>query len=261
MLNNTSFLLSDQLSGKDIPQHIADFLHSDIFPATSEITKHNYALYYSDKGLSLIKVSPSKKKISEIIFIDFLGGKNGYRRKQDLTIKQPLAKAVGIKSGVRPTIFDATAGLGSDGFFLACLGSQITLCERSPVIAILLRDAFERARIEPETTEIIKEKISLIEGDSASILEQLTERFSTVYLDPMYPHRTNSALNKQEMRVIRNIVGDDYDSDKLFEAAMQYAEKRVVVKRPKGAPYLAESKPSFEVRMKNSRFDVYLTNF
>ena len=34
---------------------------------------------------------------------------------------------------------------------------------------------------------------------------------------------------------------------------------RVVVKRPKGAPLLGERRPSHQVLMKNSRFDVYLT--
>jgi len=259
MLNDTSFLLSDELSVNDIPQHINSFINSDYSHVKETLTNYNYSFYYSKKGLSLVSLNKKRNHLSELIYIDFLAGKNGYRKRKNLTIKQPLAKAVGIKPGLRPSIFDATAGLGGDGFFLAASGCSITLCERSPILAILLKDGLERAKYDENTSQIITDNIILWEGNSTAVLKNLVEKVSTVYMDPMYPHRSKSALNKQEMRVIRNVVGDDLDSDTLLETAIEYAEKRVVVKRPKGAPYVAEQKPSFEVAMKNSRFDIYLT--
>ena len=75
----------------------------------------------------------------------------------------------------------------------------------------------------------------------------------------MYPHRRNSALNSKEMRIIRAVVGDDEDGFALLAAALAAASRRVVVKRPKGAPLLGDQVPSHQVLLKNSRFDVYLT--
>ena len=49
-------------------------------------------------------------------------------------------RAVGIQPGIRPTLLDATAGLGRDAFVLAELGCTLTLIERQPLIAALLED-------------------------------------------------------------------------------------------------------------------------
>ena len=193
------------------------------------------------------------------LFVDFLSGGNSFRRQHNCTIKQPLARAVGIKSGFRPTIVDGTAGMGRDGFVLACLGCSVTMVERSPVLGALLKDGLERAMEDALVGNILKEKIRLICGDTRTVLAMLPEKPYTVYLDPMYPKRTGSALNKKEMRIIRSLVGDDQDSSLLLTSALQSAANRVVVKRPKEAAPLAGSPPSHEIRMKNNRFDVYLT--
>lgn len=79
-----------------------------------------------------------------------------------------------------------------------------------------------------------------------------------ICIDPMYPHRSKSALVKKEMRLIRLLVGDDSDSDQLLAAALAIAIRRVVVKRPRLAPALRGPEPNFTISGKNSRFDVYL---
>lgn len=193
-----------------------------------------------------------------LLFVDFVKGKNGYRHSRNLTIKQPLAKAIGVKSGFRPSVFDATAGLGTDGFVLACLGCKVSLCERSPILHALLEDGLTRAAGEPGTKEIVADRLDLQFEDSLVFLQQTSKKFHTIYLDPMYPHRTKSALNKQEMRVIRALVGGDEDCGGLLEAALSAAENRVVIKRPKGAGEVPGPPPSYVVKMKNSRFDIYL---
>lgn len=193
------------------------------------------------------------------IFVDFIGGSSGYRHARNCTIKQPLAKAVGVKPGFRPSLVDATAGLGGDGFVLACLGCQVHLVERSPVLFALLRDGLQRAQQDPGTASIVSENLSLTWGNGISVLTHCISSPYTIYLDPMYPHAQKSALNKKEMRVIRELVGDDDDAIQLLEVARVTATNRVVVKRPKGAEYLASKQPSHSITMKNSRFDVYLT--
>ena len=190
--------------------------------------------------------------------VDFLAPALRYRLQHGGGIRQPLARAAGLKPGRRPLIADATAGLGIDGFILASLGCRVVLLERSPSLAALLRDGLARAADDPELGAIIS-RMQLISGDSCRLLSQLDVPPETVYLDPMYPgHGSKSALNRQSLRLIRLLVGDDPDSDALLTAALATASERVVVKRPKGAPLVAGRKPSHEITMKNSRYDVYL---
>lgn len=216
-------------------------------------------LAYTPEGLQLLQPSPGSKKPHCLLFVDFVRGKNGYRLAKDCTIKQPLARAAGIKPGFRPRVFDGTGGLGGDAFVLASLGCQVTVCERSPILAALLEDGLQRAAQENKTAAIVKERLRLVVADSQTYLQQSQEVFDTVYLDPMYPHRHDAALNRQAMRTIRSLVGDDQDSDLLLVLALKQAGNRVVVKRPRPAPPLTEQVPSHSITMKNSRFDIYLT--
>ncbi len=183
----------------------------------------------------------------------------GHRRRFGGGRGQPLARAMGLKGGANPVIVDATAGLGRDGFVLASLGARVTLLERSPVMAALLTDGLDRARRHDETRIIADNHLQLVNTDAAQWLQQcpLQERPDVVYLDPMYPHRSKSALVKKEMRALRAMVGDDMDAPALLAAALDCAKKRVVVKRPKGAPPLAGPKPSGDIASKNTRYDLY----
>ena len=193
------------------------------------------------------------------VFVDFIHGAVGYRRIHGGGRKQPLARAVGVKGPSTPTVFDATAGLGKDSFVLACLGCKVHLFERSSIIGVLLEDGLARAMADPEIGSLVKTRMSLTIGDSNELFHCMDqEKPEVVYLDPMYPHRTKSALVKKEMRLLRAIVGDDQDSSALLKTALQNAQKRVVVKRPKSAPAIAGPEPSLQITSKNSRFDVYL---
>ncbi|NQY25826.1 MAG: class I SAM-dependent methyltransferase [Piscirickettsiaceae bacterium] len=191
------------------------------------------------------------------IFIDFEQGKNAHRRQFGGGRGQPLAKAIGLKKGATPTIIDATAGFGRDAFVLANLGCQITLIERNPFIATLLEDALNRAQNSPEISDVIKQ-MSLINHDAIAYLNQ--HRADVIYMDPMYPSREKSALVKKDMRLLHQLAGADTDSEQLLTSARKSAIKRVVVKRPKSAPFVGEQKPSTSIESKNTRYDVYLTN-
>lgn len=215
-------------------------------------------LAYSPLGLQLLYIAESSQKPVCLLFVDFVHGKNGFRLAKNCTIKQPLSRAAGIKSGFRPDILDGTAGLGADAFVLASLGCHVTLCERSPIIGALLEDGLNRATVATKTAGIVA-RMNLHIGDTASYLLTTAQNYHTIYLDPMYPHRSQSALNKQNLRVIRTLVGDDQDSRALLQLARKKALNRVVVKRPRLAPLLSDDKPSHVVSMKNSRFDIYLT--
>lgn len=190
------------------------------------------------------------------IKVDFVEGAVAHRRKFGGGRGQDIAKAVGLKHGFTPHVLDATAGLGRDAFVLASLGCQLTLMERMPVVAALLDDGIERAKLNGEV-EAIAQNMSLIHASSIENMN-LAVAPDVVYLDPMYPHREKSAAVKKEMRIFQSLVGEDRDADNLLEPALALAEYRVVVKRPSYAPPLANKKPSMSINMKKNRFDVYV---
>jgi len=191
------------------------------------------------------------------IFIDFETGKNAHRRQFGGGRGQPLAKAIGLKKGATPTIIDATAGFGRDAFVLANLGCQIILVERNPLIATLLEDALQRASDNPEISEIIS-GMSLINDNAIHYLSKLKARPDVIYMDPMYPSREKSALVKKDMRLLHKLAGPDTDSEQLLTVAREVALKRVVIKRPKSAPFVGDQKPATSIESKNTRYDVYL---
>lgn len=205
----------------------------------------SYELIFTGERLELREVTKARQKP---LYVDFLHGKLAHRRKYGGGKSQLIAKAVGTKKGLR--VLDATTGLGEDAFVLACLGCEMTLLERSPIIAALLEDGLRRADL----------KMELTVTDAISYMKKLPKenKPDVVYLDPMYPARTKSALVKKEMRILRQIVGEDLDASELLQIALQTARKRVVVKRPRLAPQISGPKPDLVFKGKSSRFDVYL---
>ena len=213
-------------------------------------------LYLSYHNGKLILYDAGNPK--SILSVDFLSGALRHRYFRDRTINQDLAKAVGIKRGIRPTICDATAGFGSDGFVLASLGCEVLMIERSPVIWALLRDGIRRAASDKIIGGWISEKIMLLLGDARDLLKNFDNKFDTVYIDPMYPEIKKSARSKQKMVLLRSVVGIDRDQAELFDTSRAYATRRVVVKRPASAPPISDLPVSYRVKGKSSRYDIYL---
>ncbi len=192
------------------------------------------------------------------LIIDFASGKMAYRRKYGHAGGEAISKAVGIKRGYRPTIIDATAGLGRDAFVLATLGCRVHMIERSDVITKLLEDGLRRAKQDATIGMTVKENLTLTCGDSLQVLRQAPFVPDVIYLDPMFPQKEKSALGKKDMRLLQEIVGHDTDADTLLHLARTLATTRVVVKRPAHASFLAETTPHTSVKTKKHRFDIYL---
>lgn len=222
-----------------------------------------FALVWTAERLELRKLDEPKLGA---IFVDLIGGAVGHRRKFGGGKGQAIAKAAGLNKGATPTILDGTAGLGRDAFVLASLGCKVQMVERHPVVAALLDDGLQRAKQDPEIGGWVGERMSLIHASSHTALDDLAQDESftkpdVVYLDPMYPHPENkkkSALVKKEMRVFQSLVGADLDADNLLQPALTLATKRVVVKRPDYANWLADQKPTMAIETKKNRFDVYV---
>jgi 16S rRNA (guanine1516-N2)-methyltransferase len=196
--------------------------------------------------------------------IDFASNANNYRRLHGGGKGQPIARAIGLKTyGLPLSVLDCTAGLGQDAFVLACLGCEVTLLERVPLIAGELRDALQRAAIVTDLQDIIA-RMHFIETDAIQYLQRSLNNKAeinapdVIYLDPMFPERAKSALVKKEMRLLKDIVGSDADAAELLQIGMRIAKRRIVVKRPKNAAYLGDIEPHASQIGKANRFDIYM---
>jgi len=217
------------------------------------------------------------------VFIDFLGGKKAHRRQFGGGKGQPLVRAMGHLENSLPKVLDATAGMGGDSYVLASLGFNVTMVERSFIVSALLDDALCRAKSQLDTTQsddvkadlgsnLINDQVnelqqsinnlSLVNADSACYLLENKPKIDVVYMDPMYPEKKKKAAAKKEMQALQNLVGPDLDSTALLDAALQTAQFRVVVKRPKGAEpvqsQLNNIQPSTQISSPNTRYDIYV---
>lgn len=209
--------------------------------------------------LTLHHIEIRAPELGNPILIDFEEGKNAHRRQFGGGRGQPLAKAIGLKKGANPSVIDATAGFGRDAFVLANLGCKITLIERNQLIVTLLDDALQRASDNSNIAEVIT-RMALINHDATTYLNSLDPALfpDVIYMDPMYPSREKSALVKKDMRLLHQLAGPDADSEQLLATARATALKRVVVKRPKSAPFVGNQKPTTSLESKNTRYDVYI---
>ncbi len=214
----------------------------------------NMALVLTPERLELRKRDEPKLGA---IFVDFVGGTMGHRRRFGGGRGEAVAKAVGIKGSYLPDVVDATAGLGRDAFVLAALGCHVRMLERNPVVAALLDDGLQRGYQDAEIGGWLRERLTLLHASSLTALAELSPKPQVVYLDPMYPHKQKSALVKKEMRVFQGLVGADDDADGLLEPARRLATKRIVVKRPDYAPPMADVPAQAAVTTKSHRFDIY----
>ena len=188
---------------------------------------------------------------------DFTGGTVLHRFKYGGGRGQSLPKAVGMRGGKTPKIVDATAGLGRDAFLLASLGAEITLIERSLEMFNLLNDGISRARDAGGDVAEVIARMTLIHGDAKDLLPDLSPE--VVLVDPMHPPRKKSALVKNEMRQIREIVGTDEDSLELMQVALSTASNRVVLKWPLRADPMDGIGPcSHQILGKSTRYDVFM---
>lgn len=173
-----------------------------------------------------------------------------------------LGRAVGVgrKSPLR--VLDATAGLGRDAFVLADLGCEVTLCERVPVIAALLRSGMDMALASGDTWLAgVVHRMQLVPKDVREAAAVDASMVDVIYLDPMFPARGKSAAVKKEMALFQRLLEQDAghsDADELLPWALGCDVARVVVKRPAKAPQLANKPPSHCISGKAVRYDVYV---
>ncbi len=217
------------------------------------------ALRLDEQGWALIDTAPGAPGA---VRADLVGGGMGERMRSGGRGEGRLASALGLKRHPASRVLDATAGLGRESALAAALGCAVIACERSPIVATLLRDALDRAAAEPGLAEVIA-RIDLRGADARDVLRALDgeARPDAVLVDPMFPERTKAARAKKEMQLLQRLLGPDDPADtvELIETALATARRRVILKRPVHAPHVAGVRPpDLEVPGRAARYDVYL---
>ena len=202
---------------------------------------------------------------------------SGMKMQPDWCAEIPRLKRASLKSemiaracqlGEKPTLIDATAGLGHDSLLMAHLGANVRLIERHPILFVLLE--YAKAQAERDSfLQATMQRIQLIHADSNCYLNELAQKgeyLDVVYLDPMFPQRDQNqqAIKKQaqvkkQMQLLHMLLPEDGEmdlGDQLLDLDKKIA-KRVIVKRPRHAVYLAEQHPDHQWLGDACRFDAY----
>ena len=202
---------------------------------------------------------------------------NGMKMQPDWNAEIGRLKRASLKSEMiaracnlaeKPSLIDATAGLGHDSLLMAHLGAQVTLVERHPILFTLLEDSHQRAQQDAFLSAVVA-RIRLVFSDSVDyLIEQAQQQnvVDVVYLDPMFPQRDQNqqavkkqAQVKKQMQLLHMLLPEDGEmdlGDNLLALAQKVA-RRVVVKRPRLAVFLANIEPQHQWQGDACRFDAY----
>ncbi|MCQ8129997.1 class I SAM-dependent methyltransferase [Methylomonas rivi] len=249
-MSKTAILIADDSDLR--PRVLSERLDLPLLSlAAAETVDYEFFLIYRDGCLKLLDRQNLKKGGLTVEIDPRPGEQHSYPApKKDL-----LAQAVGKKSR---TVVDATGGWAQDSLALFRMGYEVTCIERSPVMAALLADGFERLAQKDWVRKRELVPPELLVGNAIELLAGLPEKPDCIYLDPMFPpKRKQSAATRKSMAVLRDILGDDMDRQELFDAAFAATGRRVAVKSPDYAEPLG-GKPNESYQGKLLRYDVYL---
>ncbi|MBM9536336.1 class I SAM-dependent methyltransferase [Desulfobulbus alkaliphilus] len=222
-------------------------------PRTDDRFHQGLLLRLTPGGLELCR--PDDPELAGGLRVDF--ETPHFRRRWLSPGRELLVRAVKIHHHAAPMIIDATAGLGRDAFLLAAAGYRVHLFERHPIIAALLRDGLQRAGRSPQVAAITA-RMHLTVGDVLDYFSTTGEQPEVIYLDPMFPQRSKSAKVKQELRLLQLLHDRKKDAEHLLRAALALQVKKVVVKRPLKGPFLLTLPPTYSLKGKAVRFDIYV---
>lgn len=229
-------------AGSALANQLAEFLNASII-AQAQLPETKFLLQINHDTLSVSVVcQPKLKPLS----LDF----NMTRPSKG---KDPLLRAMGANAR---SVIDATAGWCTDALHLARHGLQVIAIEQNRMVVALTTHAAEKID-QPD----LRNRLTLMNGNSIEVINSLAQSPDVIYLDPMYPKTNKKSATRKELTLLRDIVGTQnngqqlFDGD-LFDCAMVWAKQRVVVKRPHYAAPLAPGKVG-ETRGKLVRFDIY----
>ncbi len=232
-------------------QQLADLLN---IPLISDPRGYQVFFNLTPNHLELIAHEENSKKPSSLR-VDFTTPGNLRRVKNPH--KELLIQAIKIRKKIPATVVDATGGLGRDAFLLAAAGCKVDVFEQNHFIGALLADGLKRAALAPQTARVCN-RITLHIQNTVEHIGELCPPPEVVYLDPMFPERDKSAKVKQNLRILRYIEGDQGEDRELFAAVWAIKPRKIVVKRPLKSAPLCEIRPTYTLKGKAVRFDVYI---
>ncbi len=151
-------------------------------------------------------------------------------------------------------LLDATAGLARDAFIFAKLGAHVTMLERHPTLALMIKTALEKLN-----EESLIQQLKFIFSNAISYMQSNEINYDVIYLDPMFSDVNKRAKVKKDMQFLHELIGEDEDANLLLPLALTKAKKRVVVKRHKTSVFLNNCTPHHQIIGKSTRYDVYFT--
>lgn len=154
-------------------------------------------------------------------------------------------------------VLDMTAGLLQDSLILARCGFQVTALERNDELWQVAQNSLQAFMSETGYSDTAQ-RLQHLKADATQW--QAEQEYAVVYLDPMFPERDKSAAVTKEAQYLQSKEqpASALEEQALLERAKTIAQKRVIVKRPANAPFLAEQAPDFSDGGKAIRYDVYL---
>ncbi len=217
----------------------------------------SWMFWLDDQGLGVREIHV---QAPQPVRVDFVDATLQWRIRHGGGFGEMLARACRIRPNEPIRICDATAGWCQDTSLLLSLGAEVWLCERSTWMQWLIEDGILRAAHDPEHRCTW---LGQLHWTAMSALHWLPSvgrgACDVVYLDPMYPDRQRQARPSKAMAVLHQMLPDDLEQEpELLTSARQVAKQRVVVKRPRHAPFMAEIQPHHQVLGQSSRFDIYL---
>lgn len=185
------------------------------------------------------------------LFVDF--SEKAWKKRHFAGKKQGLVQACKPTCGMK--VVDATAGWGRDATILASFGAEVVMVEQNPIMFVLLQDGLRRI----ESTSSLKGSLSLYEGSAIKYLNELNpiDYPDVIYIDPMHPERTKTALVKKDMQALQALIGPAKfeDIETLLQGAIARVQQRVVLKWPKNAVMI--QRPAYQYQGKTVRFDIF----
>lgn len=200
-----------------------------------------HVLELTERGWELKSSDPLEKNV----ILDLERDYQQWQKSLTSLRSQPLYRALGTKNKQMPVVWDVTCGLAGDSLQLLAFGCEVISWERHPIPALMLLRAYSAWQHEVKARWTID-----FQRESAPAQAQV------IYFDPMYSEVNKKALPRKEMRIFREVVGQDTDAEAVARELLSY-KKRLIIKRPPGAGLLLPN-PSFQQEGKAVRLDVYL---
>jgi len=126
-------------------RQVVERLHLDLLTDDNSLAANTLCLYWRDGALSLGRAGSREHPVA----VDFVRALQLRRQGPEL-----LVKAVTGNLSVKPSVIDATAGLGRDTAILLSRGLAVTMVEQNPVVGALLDNAMAPLAPPARTVEI-----------------------------------------------------------------------------------------------------------